>query len=92
VPFVGHSAKALPSVREGTRQRKVAMTAFGTVTALCRAPSGRHSAKTGSLPSAFDVALGKVQVTLPSARDVALGKVLVTLPSAFFIHSAKSFF
>jgi hypothetical protein len=45
VPFVGHSAKALPSVRGGTRQKKVTVTAFGAVTA--------------SLPSVWDVALGK---------------------------------
>jgi hypothetical protein len=44
-PFVGHSAKALPSVRLDTRQRKVAVTAFGTVMALCRAPSVWRSAK-----------------------------------------------
>jgi hypothetical protein len=48
VPFIGHSAKALPSVRAGTRQRKVAVTAFGAVTAsLLIARERWHSAKTG---------------------------------------------
>jgi hypothetical protein len=65
VPFIEHSAKALLSVRVGTRQRKVAMTAFVAMTALCRAPSGWRSAKTGPLPR---------PVTWPSAKGLVFAE------------------
>jgi hypothetical protein len=73
----------------GTRQRKVAVTAFGTVTALCRAPSGWRSAKTGPLPSAYDVALGKGPslCRAPSARRSAKAD---SLPSACYVALGKA--
>jgi hypothetical protein len=65
---------------EGTRQRKVAVTAFwGHDGVFAECPRDGTRQRLGSLPSALWLALGKVQVTLPSACYVALGKVQVTL-------------
>jgi hypothetical protein len=93
VPFVGHSAKALPSVRDGTRQKKVAVMAFGAMTAslpsvlelaLCRVPGTWRSAKTRSLCRVSALGTRQSLGHFAECLSSTLGKVFFKILFCFF--------